>query len=66
MLLSRIAYSAGKLVKGEYTFRKRKGGIIMEPQKALPEHKQAKELPEHKQAKALMENNPRHQEHINE
>jgi hypothetical protein len=56
MLLARIASSAGKLAKGEYVFRKRKGAIIMEP----------KALPEHKQPKALMENNPRHQEHTNE
>ena len=55
MLLARIASSAGKLAKGEYVFRKRKGGIVMEPQKALPEHKQPK---------ALLEKNPTHPDDV--
>lgn len=53
MILSRIAYKAGKLAKGEYVFRKRKGVIVME-----------KALPEHKQPKQLLEKNPAHPDDI--
>ena len=55
MLLARIAYKVGKLNKWDYKFRKRDGKIILDEQKLLPPHKEAK---------LLSEKNPAHPDDI--